>query len=335
MKKISLADIAKTLNTTPSTVSRALADHPRISESMREKVKQAANDLGYIPNPVASGFRTGKVKTIGVIVPMINRHYFSNVICGIEKVAMQAGYNVMICQTDASIERESSTINMLISNKVSGVIISSSADRSEVDHLQRVIDYDIKLVQFDRVLDGVQSSRVINSDRDGAYNTVSHLIEQGYQKIAFFNGSTKYNTYRERARGYFEAMADHGLNVSEALHVKDTNTKEEGRKATQALLDSGKHFDAIFCSGDYAALGALLLLQEKSISVPEAVGLAGFANEPFTELTSPSITSSEQHSSKMGEIAAKTVIREIENDVPISDIQIEAALIVRASSKLK
>lgn len=332
--KVTINDLAKELNTTPGTVSRALNNHPRISEKTKERVKALAAKYNYQPNMVAASFRTGKSKTIGVVVPNINRHYFSNVIDGIETILAKADYSVMICQTLNSPETEEKLIDTLINHKVSGIIISSTKLSTNPAPLQKAIDSGIKVVQFDNILSELDTSKICNNDYEASRATVLHMIEQGYRKIVLFAGTLTSNIYRDRKAGYIDAHKIFGLTPDENLCFENTNTRVEGEAAARNLLVTQVDFDAVFSTGDYAVLGASLVFKEAGLKTPEHLGLAGYANEPFTEFINPSITSFDQNSQEIGRLTATQIIKEIEDkDVNKIEEVVRGTLILRESTK--
>ena len=331
---ITINDLAKMLDTTPATVSRALNDHPRISTKTKERVKALAKKHNYQPNIVASSFRKGKTKSVGIIVPFINRHYFSNVIFSIETELMNNDYTTVICQTMDAPEVEEKLISMLINNKVSGIIISSAKDTKTGNALQQAIDKDIKVVQFDNILKNLETSCIHNDDYRGSKETVLHMLEMGYHNIALFCGKLNSIIYQERRKGYLDAHKEFGLTPNPDLFYSDTNTQQEGVIAAQELLASSKTFDAIFSTGDYSALGTLLTLKEAGKKIPTEVGIAGFANEPFTALVTPSITSSEQNCHNIGRTAAQQILKEIQNkDEHHLITTVQSELLIRQSTQ--
>lgn len=333
-KKITMQDLAKELNTTPATVSRALNDSPQIGEDMKKRVKALAQKYNFQPNSFASNLRKGKSKTIGIVVPYINRHFFSTIIHHIEVNVALEGFNVTICQTGESVEKEVEYIDMLINQRVSGIIISLTKHTPDCKHLRKAITEGIKVLQVDNVLKGTDTSYIKTKDRKGARNTTYHLLEQGYRKIALFNGVMSSKMYQDRKQGFLDAHQEMGIEVNENLFFNNTNNRAEGKAAMYDLLDSGYEFDAVFSSGDYAALGAYLVLKEKGIKIPKEVGIAGFANEHFAELVTPSITSSDQHSAEIGKIAATQILEEIKNeDAELLKTSILPELIIRESTK--
>lgn len=314
MKKssVTIHDIAKKLNISASTVSRALADNPRISDATKEKVKALADKMHYYPNVLASSLRKGKGNVIGVIVPRINRHFFSNVIEGIEREAREYGYNVIISQSQEKYENEVSYINALLNARVDGVIVSISVETNNYEHLDHVIKRGIPIVFFDRIVESLSTSYVELDDFSGAFDAVSHLIEQGCKRIVFLGGLDNINIYKNRKDGYVEALKSAKLSVDENLVFQNMLTREQGHEAIQKLIEEGIVFDGVFASSDFSALGALLCLKGHNIKIPEDVAVAGFANEPFTALMEPPLTSVEQYGGRIGTAAVKLLFDQIE-----------------------
>ncbi len=334
--KITIHDLAKELNTTPATVSRALNDNPRISEKTRKRVKALAEKHNYQPNIIASNFRKGRSNTVAVVVPNINRHYFSNAIHGIETELAKADYNVMICQTSNSPETEAKLINSLINHKVSGIIISSNKKSQNTEALQKALDSEIKVVQFDNVLSNIETSCIFNNDFEASKATVLHMLKQGYRRIALFCGRLTSNIYQDRKSGYLAAHEEFGIKPIEELFFHQTNTRKEGEAAAVRILKENINIDAIFSTGDYAVLGASLVLKNAGIKIPQEIGLAGYANEPFTEFVTPSITSFDQNSQEIGKIAAEQILKEIENEeTPHLKTIVQGDLILRESTQRK
>lgn len=313
MAKTTITQLANELNLSLATVSRALNNHPYVKKEVKERVLALAKKHNYQPNSIASSLRRGKTKTVGIVIPRSNRHFFSNAIFSIEEVLSKAGYNTVICQSMESHEKEINNIQTLINSNVSGIIISHAKENKNIKHIQEAIDADIKVVQFDRIQKQLNTSFVKNDNLSSSKSIVLEMLKQGYRKIAFFYGSLSVDIFKERQQGYLEAHKEFGVKLDESLFFEDTLTKAQGRETIQKMLDKNTDFDAVFSCGDYSALGAYLLLKEKGYQIPQEVGIAGFANEPFTEITSPSITSVEQNSQEMGRIAAEQLIKEIEN----------------------
>lgn len=309
--KPTIADIAKVLEVTPSTVSRALNNHPRISDATRSKVLQVARELNYQPNSLAAALRNGHSRVIGVVVPTINRAFFSNVIFGIEQVAKAANYSVIISQSNDSEQQEAEALQTLAQAQVAGVLVSLARNTRQIDHLQRLLDDGVPLLLFDRVIDALPVNTILLDDRAGAYHAVKHLIEQGCRRIAHFTGPNHLNIYRERVRGYRDALEDHGLAYDPALIRVNDMQQTGGRQSIQELWQAGLIPDAVFSSSDLAALGAMQWLKEQGIAIPKEVAIVGFANEPLTDLVTPGLSSVEQYSQQMGELAAQVFLEQL------------------------
>jgi LacI family transcriptional regulator len=338
-KRITIYDIAQRLDVTASTVSRALSNNGYVNDATKQLVLKTAAELNYKRNTLASNLRMGKTKTIGVVVPRINQNFFSNVIAGIEAVTYQKGYNLIICQSDELHEKEVKCINTLINQHVDCIVISVSADSYNYDHLQNVIDQGIQLIQFDRVAEELETLKVINDNEEASFKAVCHLIEQGYKKIALLEGPQNLNIFRQRKRGYLKALKKFKIPVNNAFVIENAWTKELGAGATKKLLSLPDAPDAIFAStSDFSALGVLEVANDLHIKVPSQLGICGYSNEPFTEITSPSITTIDQFSVDMGKAVANLYFDELENKDPSvvpKVISINPELIVRTSTSRK
>lgn len=331
MKRITINDIAKELGVTPSTVSRALAGNTRVSLKTRESVVQKAKELGYQQNVIASSLRKGRSDTIGMIVPRINRHFFSNVISGVEEILNPAGYTLVICQSGESFVKEQKAVNMLLANQVGGIIISLSVQTKSFEHLENMMKRGIPLVQFDRVNSDIRCSKILNDNFNGAYLATRHLIKSGYKRIGHLAGSQSLTAYQERYRGYIKAMEEEGFKLGNSLVYNDVLTREAGRDTILKALKN-ERADALFCSGDYSALGVLDGLKEMNINVPNDFGIVGFANEPFSELIHPTLSTVEQNSFEMGTRVATAMIKNLEGKHWEEEEVIPTRLIVRESS---
>jgi len=336
--KITIHDIARILNVSPSTVSRSLNGNPRISEATRKAVEELALKHHYQPNVLASFLRKGKCKTAGVIVPRINRVFFSNVIGGIEEVLSPAGYSLSICQSNEQYEKELINLKMLMNLRVDGIILSLAAETTDIKHLEELINRGHKLLMFDRIAENLDIDYVKIDDYKGAYQAVCHLIEQGYQNIAHLSGPQHINVYRDRKAGYVQALRVHNLPVRENFIINNTLTKEQGIDAFNILITLKNKPDAIFAASDFSAIGALIAARERGVRLPEEMGIVGFANEPFTEFVMPSLTSVDQNSIEMGRTVAKIFLETGDSNKETREkmkINLEPRLIIRQSSKRK
>jgi len=337
-EKTTIHDIARKLNITASTVSRALKDHPRISMETKKAVQKVAQKLNYQPNNIAAALRNGKSNIIGIIVPTADRTFFSSVVRGIEEIANQSRYNVMICQTYDNYEKEVQTVEALLNARVDGIIASHAKETLSFDHFLKVKEKGIPLILFDRSNDELEVSHVVSDDYLGGYKATEHLIQQGCRRIAHFTNTRKISIYKERLRGYREALSDNGLPFDESLVVESNLQLEDGRNCMQQLLKLNMLPDAVFSASALGAMGALQVLKENKFRVPEDVALVAFSNEPFTSFTEPALTTVDQHSMRMGNAAAEIFLEEIasENEKFIPQkIVLKPELIVRASSLRK
>ena len=336
-KRTTIYDIAKKLNIAASSVSRALSNSSKVNPATKALILKTAAEMNYQQNVMASNLRKGSNRTIGVVVPRINQGYFSNIIAGMEDITYNKGYNLIICQSNELHAREVDCVNTLINQHVNCIVISIAAEKGGHEHLEQVIDHRIRLIQFDRVVDELETFKVINDNERASSEAVSHLIEQGYQRIALLEGPQNLDIFRQRKEGYLNALRKHGLPVVEELMCENAWTKELSAEATRKLLRMKNPPDAIFAStSDFSALGVLEVATQLGISVPDQLGICGYSNEPFTEITSPSITTIDQYSFSMGKTIANLYFQEMEVadlDVEPKVMSIKPKLIVRKSTK--
>ena len=330
--RVTITDIAQRLGVTPSTVSRALAGNNRVRQATREKVLALAEKMGYQPNVMASSLRTGHNFTIGMVVPRINRNFFSHVISDVEALLNPEGYSLLITQTHEKFDLEQKAVQSLLMNRVGCIIISHSVETQSFEHLQHVLDEGVPLVQFDRVAEGLSGPRIINDNFLGALRSTQHLIRNGCTRIAHFAGALHVNVYRERFEGYKYALEQAGIGYDPSLLFEDCIVQDAGAEAICKLFEHEKP-DAVFAASDLSAMGALNQLKKMNISVPDDVCVTGFANEPFAELMEPSLTSVEQNTSEMGTQIAKTIIDHLgKPEMPNMEVHVPVRLIARQSS---
>lgn len=338
-EKSTIHDIARKLNVTASTVSRALNDHPRISAETKKAVLKAAQKLNYQPNHIAAALRNGKSNIIGIIVPTADRSFFSSVVRGIEEIANRGRYQVMISQTYDIYEKEVATVEALLSARVDGIIASHGKGTENFDHFKKVKDKGIPLILFDRSNDDLEVSQVVIDDYLGAFQATEHLIKQGYTRIAHFTSTKKISIYRERLRGYREALDKHGLVYDESMVITSDLQLEDGRQSMAKLLTKKPYPDAVFSASALGAVGAMQVLKEKGIRIPDQFGLVAFSNEPFTSFTEPSLTTVDQHSMRIGNAAAEIFLEEVnrgrESKFIPQKVVLKPELIIRESSLRK
>jgi len=335
-KRTTLKDIANVLGISTAAVSKALNDDARISVKTKKAVKQVAKELNYQPNHLASALRKGKSKLVGVIVPRTNSHFFSSVVESMEGVLNKAGYNIIITQSNESFEKECNNIDTLLYLQVDGIIASMANETVDLSYYEKIKSNGIPLILFDRGENDLNVDYVGINDYDSSHMIIEHLVAQGCKRIAHIGGYRRTRIFNNRIRGYIDAIKKHDLPHDDELLIESSLTLEDGRQQIENLLALKNRPDAVYVASDYAALGALQVLKEKNIKVPEEIKLVGFGNEPFTSLVTPSITSISQHSVKIGKLAADTFLSYVDKDVvkqSLNKIILDSELIIRDSSK--
>ncbi|MFI1773447.1 LacI family DNA-binding transcriptional regulator [Thalassobellus citreus] len=336
-KKTTIYDIAKKLNITAATVSRALNDNSKISVTTRKLVLETAKEMNYEQNKLALALKSGKSYNVGVIVPRIDSNFFASVIRGIEEELYPKGYHVIICQTHDQQSLEIENINSLLNAQVDGVLMSISNAKTENNNnsFNKLIRKNVPLIFFDRKKDIEGVSSVTIDDYKGAYDATKHLIDQGYKRIAHLSNDRSLQIFKNRYLGYKQAIIDNGLEFDESLVIETMSKVAEGRKTTKLFLDMDRRPDAIFSSSDFTALGAIQEIKANGLKIPEDISVVGFSNEPFTKFMELSITSVDQSPIQMGRIAAQVFLEEVNSKVDKTEKHVVLApeLIVRKSSK--
>ena len=310
---ITINDIAKLLGLSKSTVSRALRDHPDISEKTKENVRKVARDLHYRPNIVASSLRMKKSKLIGIIVPQISCFFFPMVLEGTENIIRQKGYNLLILHSNESYEQEIECVEILLANNVEGILASVSRTHSNFDHLIRVLDMKLPLVFYDRVVPGLNADTVRMDDFTASYNAVQHLITSGRKRIAICTGNLNLLISQNRLNGYSTALQNAGFPVLEELIVS-CEWPEEAEAAIYRLFASPEPPDALFTISDLTTSGAMRAMYRMKKKIPEEVAIIGFSEEPFRSLYCPALTAVEPKGFDIGKVAAEILLDRIENE---------------------
>ncbi|MDT0649523.1 LacI family DNA-binding transcriptional regulator [Autumnicola edwardsiae] len=334
-EKVTIYDISKKLNISAATVSRALNQNPKISEKTRELVAKTALEMNYKQNRLAQALKSGKTNNVGVIVPYINRSFFSSVIRGIEEELTPHGYHVIICQSHEEVKNEINQLNALLNTQIDGIFMSVSKTTQNTDHIKKALEEHTPLVFFDRKIEMSGVSSVVLDDFKAGYMATEHLIMEGCKKIAHLSGDINLEIYKNRFEGYRSALEKHGLTYHPE-HVIQTNSKiESGQQAVAQLWECEEKPDAIFSAGDYAALGAIQELKSRNIRIPEDVCVVGFSNEPFTKYMELPITSMDQTPLLMGKIAAQVFLEQVKGNKTLTiekKVVLSPELFVRSSS---
>jgi len=339
MKKsrTTITEIARELNISPSTVSRALNNHPAISTKTREAVIELAKKRNYLPNLLALNLLKKRTNTIGVIVPEITSYFFSSIISGIQDLLNPLGLNMIIGQSNESYEEEKSLVRTFASISVDGFLISPSSKTKNFDHLKMLTENNIPLVIFDRDCEGVEVDKVFVDEYKGAFQAVEHLIKSGCRRIAHIAGPTALSTARHRLEGYIEALKLHGIPFRKEYVIESKGfTPKHGIKPTKQLLALPNPPDAIFTINDGVAIGAMFALKEAGIVIPDQISIIGFDDDPHSCYFKPSLSTVWQPTYELGMLSARILMKRVSTNNDLSKIRIEKLypeLIIRGSSK--
>ncbi|MFV5698244.1 LacI family DNA-binding transcriptional regulator [Flavobacterium sp. ZT3R17] len=336
--KATLKQIAKELNVSVSTVSKALNDSPEISELTKIKIKEYAKLKNYKPNVIGLNLKNRKTKTIGVIIPNILNSFFAKVFSGIEKIADEKGYNVIMCISNESLDKEAHTLEMLSNGTIDGFILSVSEEAQklhEYNHFKEIINDGTPIVMFDRIAEGVDCDKVIVDDFDSALNSTQHLIDLGCKNIALFSSVDNLSVGKLRAEGYLKALADNNIPVNENLIIR-TDSEDDLKDKIENIFDNNK-IDGIFALEENDSVAALRIAIKKGYKVPEEISIIGFADGILaSRRLSPSLTTVSQHGIEIGEVAAKLLIDRLESkeeDLPYETVVIKTKLKERESTR--
>ena len=335
---MTMKDIARELGISVSTVSRALKDSPRISAERRAMIQQYAREHNFTPNVLAESLRRSKVqpvKVIGVIIPEFTHFYFSSVLAGIEEEASARGYLIMVAQSGESYEREVRICQSFYENKVCGIIVSQAKDTHRYDHFERLMEAGVPLVFYDRICTGVNASRVVVDDYMGAFNAVTHLIETGCKRIAFYGSAPTLEISKNRFNGYKDALLKHGLKFDESI-TRICDNRADAEAITPELLE-GEHVpDGFFAVNDDTAIGILYTAKRMGFRVPDDISICGFTNGQRAVACDPMLTTVEQRGVKVGEEAADILIDQVEGILPRDKAErrvVRTRLVIRGTTR--
>jgi LacI family transcriptional regulator len=330
-----MKEIAKKLGVSVSTISRALKDSPELHPETKRKIVEAAKEMNYQPNLLAQSLRISRSKTLGVIVPEITSHFFASCISGIQDIANTRGYNVIICQSNESLDQEKANIRTLVSSQVDGLLISLSRETNKFEHLYDLYNREINFVLFDRVQEDIPVSKVTFNDVGGAYQVVKHLLENGSRRIVYVSGPEDLYISKKRKEGYLQALQEFGVHLDNSLIKISDLTVKDNIKIAQEIASMRPRPDAVFCMIDPVAVDVLTQWKNLGIKVPEDMALAGFTNNPTSAVVEPPLTTVSQPGYEMGKLAASHLLDQLDgiaSDDPIS-IVLETTLVPRKSSQ--
>lgn len=335
---ITMKDIARELGVSIATVSRALKDSPRISAAQKERIQAYAREHNFFPNVIGEALRYSKVqpmKVIGVIVPEFAHYYFSTVLSGIEEEARARGYRVMVAQSNERYDKEVAICEDFYKNKVCGIIVSQAKGTKHYDHFQRLMDNGVPLVFYDRICTGVNCSRVVVDDYMGAFTAVTHLIDSGCKKIAFYGSPMNLEISKNRYNGYHDALVKHGLEEFPP-YVKICDNRAEAEAVTPELLSMEERPDAFFAVNDDTAIGILYTVKRMGLNVPDDISICGFTNGQRSKACDPMLTTVDQRGFAVGEEAVNILIDQVEGSIPMENIEkrvVRTRLVVRGTTR--
>lgn len=337
MKKkaeVTIYDISRALNISASTVSRGLNNSTQVRKELRKKILQTAQEMGYQHNKFAANLRQKRTRTLGVVIPRIDSHFMSTVISGMEKVANNAGYQLLISQSEESATLEAANIHALFNSRVDGLLVSLSFETKNQDAFKNVFRRDIPLVFFDRVFECNNCVSVVIDNFRAGYDATKHLIDQGCKKIVHVAGSMDRNVYSERFRGYRQALADNSLPFDERMVIVTDLGDSSGVTVVKHLLNNGTTPDGIFTANDNSAVSIICELKRKGYRVPDDIAMVGFNDDPVSRIVEPNLTTVHYPGRAMGEVAASTIIRILEGTQyeKVNSITLAHELIIRQSS---
>ncbi|MFC5624249.1 LacI family DNA-binding transcriptional regulator [Algoriphagus winogradskyi] len=338
MKKghqVTMKEIAKKLGVSVSTISRALKDSPELHPDTKKRIVEMAKEMNYQPNLLAQSLRISRTNTLGVIVPEITSHFFASCISGIQDHANKRGYNVMICQSNETLELEKANIRTLVSSQVDGLLISLSRETNKYDHLFDLYNREIPFLLFDRVNEDIPVSRVTFNDEGGAYHVTKHLLETGCKRVMYVSGPEDLYISKKRKEGYLHALTEFGIDADPEL-VKISDLTSEGNvKIAHEIAKMTNRPDGVFCMIDPVALDFMSVWKPMGIKIPDDMALAGFTNNPASAVIEPPLTTVAQPGYEMGKLAVSHLLDQLEgqaSDDPIS-IVLETTLLPRQSTK--
>lgn len=330
----SLKDLAAELGISISTVSRALKDHPDISFELKEKIRKLAESRNYTPNPLAMGLLKQQTRMIGVIVPDIVTHFYASIISGIEEVAKEHGYFIVISSSGESVEKERESVENLLKTRVDGFIVCLSQQTSEFNHFQKLTDMEIPLVLFDRVAADLDVPSVTVDGAEAARQITRHFFRNGRRRIAYISGPEHLSISQQRKSGYLAGLKECGLDFDAALLVTCNLNTEEAAMATRRLLKKKPAPDAIFGINDTVAFAAMKEIRKHGLKIPADIALVGFTDEFHATVVEPALTSVTHPTQQMGREAARLFFNRIEYGIEYAEkVVLPTLLVIRDSSK--
>ncbi|SEK38816.1 LacI family DNA-binding transcriptional regulator [Parapedobacter koreensis] len=324
----SIVDVAKALGISPATVSRALNNNSRISEATRTRVKEKAAEMGYRHNSMASSLRNRRSNTIGLIVPRISMYFHAFFITSLQRQLQTAGYNLMICQSNDSVDVEKELANTLYSARVDALVVSLALYTEHIGHFDGFLRQGIPLVFYDRVPTLRTQAYVIKGDDyRGGLLAGNHLIQAGCKRVAYISGPLSCSIYQERTRGFIDSLTKYGVPFREEWTYYHELTVENAWSSLRRLFAGDVIPDGLFAANDTTAIAAVAFARERGIRIPEDLKIIGYSNDPRTAIITPAITSIEQYPNEMADKVAETLINALQHRGPSSSIVVGEPLV--------
>lgn len=338
-KDITIYDLARELNVSPSTVSRALKDHPSIGTKTKKAVKELAKKRGYRLNMIASSLRTNRSNIFGIMVPWIDRPFISSLIAGIEKAARESGHAVIISQSYDSKELEMENLQALYDSRISVLIVSTAMETTDYSHFELFTQNGVPVVFVDRIPDLKDIHKVHINNFKASYEATEHLIEQGCKRIAHFGGIRHQLIYEERRAGYIAAMKNNNLEIDHSIIFQASSlSAEEGMKLMNKLLDMDNRPDGLVCANDTSAISAIRCAKSRGVNIPDEIAIIGFNNDPICEIIDPPLSSVHHPATDMGSAAVDQALNLLgigNKKTRASRVTLDTFVVVRSSSNKK
>ena len=334
-KKITIYDLAEELNVSPGTISRSLNNHPSISTKTKERVVSKANELGYKVNKFAVNLRAQKSNTIGVIIPKLNSNFMSTLLAGVEKIANEAGYNLIISQSLESMEKEKINTKTLYNSGVDALLVSLAFDTNNYEHFMPFIKSKIPLIFMDRVHNLPNCQTIVINNFQAGYDATDHLIQQGCKNILIITGNLKRNVYSDRLLGFKKALKNNNLSFKEVNIFETTMESNNSKDVVDYIKKIDKPIDGLFVLSDSFASHCVKELKKENYNIPKDIKIVSFNNDPISELVTPTLSTIEYPGYEMGLLAGESIINQINGNINLRTpniINLRHRLIVRESS---
>jgi LacI family transcriptional regulator len=334
-REITIYDLARKLDLSIATVSRALKDDPVVSKKTKKRIADLAQELGYRSNHFARNLRTRRTMTIGVIIPRINSYFMSAVIAGMENIANHEGYNLIISQSSESVDKERANATTFFNSRVDGLLVSLAYDTTSLAHFEPFFKKKTPLIFFDRVADHKDCTCILIDNQKAAYDATTHLISLGRRRIVHITAPSKSNVYTDRLKGYKEALTDNHIPFRENYVIVGNLSQEAGADAAAFIRAMSPLPDAVFVANDNCAVGCMVAIRQMGIRIPNDIAFVGFNNDPVSTVVEPNLTTINYPGYEMGQLAARSLIDHLNGTSNIhttNTILLRSELVIRDSS---